>query len=74
MNVVYRTGPEIRRPTVKEAIRAKMKVPREFYVVDQHNEREIKALLQDAVKAEPDKDYEHVLDRVAHTLIAKKLE
>lgn len=60
--------------TLAQAIREKMKVLREFYVVDKNNEKEIKQQLLDAVKAEPDKDFDIVLDRVAHTMIERKLD
>jgi hypothetical protein len=64
---------EDRKPTVKEAINAKMKVLREFYVVDESNDREIRAELKAAVDAHPGRDYELVLDQVAHRMIAEKL-
>lgn len=63
-----------RKPTPKMAIEAKMKVLREFYVVDSSNEREIRGKLQAAINANPEKDYELVLDRVAHSMIEKKLK
>lgn len=59
--------------SLSQAIREKMKVLREFYVVDKNNEKEIKQMLIDAVKAEPDKSFDVVIDRVAHTLIERKL-
>ena len=58
---------------LNQAIKEKMKVLREFYVVDKDNEKEIKQQLIDAVDAEPEKDFDIVLDRVAHTLIERKL-
>lgn len=62
-----------RKPTVKEAIAAKMKVLREFCIMNDRNKDQIQKMLQDAIDAQPDKDYELVLDRVAHTLISQKL-
>lgn len=59
--------------TLDQAIREKMKVLKDFYVVDSKNEKEIKQQLIDAVHAEPNKDFDIVLDRVAHTLIQRKL-
>lgn len=61
------------KPSVDEAVDAKMKVLEEFYIVDKMNYDEIKSQLLEAIKSQPGKDYELVLDRVAHTLIAAKL-
>ena len=76
MNVIEHVGgyytPD--KPSVKEAINAKMKVLREFYVVDDSNEREIRGELKAAVNAHPGRDYELVLDQVAHTMIMEKLK
>ena len=62
------------KPSVKQAINAKMKVLREFCVVDKKNEDSIRKYLQAAVDANPNHDYEHVLDRAAQVLIKQKLE
>lgn len=62
-----------RKPTVKQAINAKIKVLKELCVVDNKNADTIRKQLQRAIDAHPNMDYEHVLDQVAHTLIAKKL-
>lgn len=77
MNVIEHTDSRWyapRKPSVKEAINAKMKVLREFYIVDKDNEDEIRNQLEAAIKAHPDEDYERVLDRVAHTMIERKLD
>ena len=55
--------------TVEQAIKEKMKVLREFYIVNEHNEKSIELNLWDAIKAEPNKNFDIVLDRVAHTMI-----
>ena len=60
-------------PTVDEAVKAKMKVLREFYVVDETNENLVEQYLRDHISASHGKDYEAVLDRVAHKLISEKL-
>lgn len=60
--------------TLNQAIQEKMKVLKEFYVVDRNNEKQIKQRLIDAVNAEPTKDFDIVLDRVAQTLIKEKLD
>lgn len=61
------------KPTVDEAVKAKMKVLREFYIVDKSNEHLVEQYLRDHINAHPDKDFEAILDRVAHELIAAKL-
>lgn len=63
-----------RKPTVKEAVAAKMKVLKEFYVVNRLNKTEIEEQLWAAIKAHPESDYEVVLDQVSHKLIAEKLK
>ena len=57
---------------VERAIDEKMKVLEEFYIVNDHNEKTIRDRLTAAVKAEPDKDYDVVLDRVAKKFIEEK--
>ena len=64
---------EYRKPTVKEAVAAKMKVLQEFYIVTDHNRDTIQKQLEDAIAAQPNRDYELVLDQVAHMLISQKL-
>lgn len=61
------------QPTKKQAVRAKLKVLRDFGVVDDDNEYSIKEQLNDAIKANPYRDYEIVLDQVAQEMIMKKL-
>ena len=73
MRVVQKVNYVADERTLPQAIREKMKVLREFYVVDKNNEKEIKQKLLDAVRAEPDKNFDIVLDRVAHTMIERKL-
>ena len=74
MNVIIHNPYVAPERTAKQAINEKMKVLREFYVVDDNNESEIKSLLTQAVEAEPNKNFDIVLDRVAHSLIEKKLD
>ena len=74
MRVVKSIEYVYRKPSVKEAINAKMKVLREFCIVDRTNENEIRKQLQDAIDAHPEKDYELVLDTVARTLINRKFK
>lgn len=63
-----------RRPSVKQAINQKMRVLREFCVVDKDNEDSIRTYLKAAVDANLKYDYEHVLDRAAQVLIKQKLD
>lgn len=59
--------------TVEKAIEEKMKVLEEFYVVDKNNEREIRAMLWEAIHKYPNRDFDIVLDQVAKALISEKL-
>lgn len=59
--------------TFEQAINEKMKVLRDFYIVDKRNEKIIEQKLIDAVKAEPNKNFDIVIDRVAHTMIMNRL-
>lgn len=61
------------KPTKTQAINEKMKVLREFYIVNDTNEDTIKQKLTDAVNAHSDKDYERILDQIARTMISEKL-
>ena len=61
------------KQTVKQVIDEKMKILREFYVVDDDNQAEIRQLLQDAVDAQPNSDYEYALQRLTHAMVMEKL-
>ncbi len=67
-------GSDFKKPTVKQAINAKMKVLREFGVVNKENARDIKRRLQREVDAHPNRDYEVVLDQVAQPMIMEYLD
>ena len=75
MNVIQRLSGagEYKKPTKEEAVKAKMKVLREFYIVDKSNEEEIKSYLWQEILKHPNTDYESVLDHAARVLIDKKL-
>lgn len=74
MQVVQRyTIKEVNKPTIKQAINEKMRVLREFYVVDERNDTNVRQLLETAVVSSPHRDYEIVLDHVARRLIFEKL-
>ena len=59
--------------TPKQAVKAKMTVLKEFCVVNAKNESAIKAQLEQAIKDNPGRDYEVVLDQVANALIMESL-
>lgn len=59
--------------TADQAIQEKLKVLREFHIVDDRNEKSIKQKLIEAVEAEPKKNFDIILDRVAHTMIMNYL-
>lgn len=63
-----------RKPSVEEAIDAKMKVLEEFYVVTNENRDEIRRVLKSHIAAHPNRDYELALDQIAHKLIKMKLD
>lgn len=74
MRVVQRYGvKEADKPTPKQAVNEKMRVLREFYVIDNKNADEVKAMLEGAIRESPNRDYEIVLDQVARKLISNKL-
>lgn len=74
MNVIVHKKYVPAERTLEQAIKEKMQVLEEFYVVNGKNEKDIRNQLISAVEAEPDKDFDIVLDRVAHTMITKKLD
>ena len=60
------------RRTAEQAVEEKMRVLKDFYVVDQNNADDIRRRLKLAIADEPNTDFDIVLDRVAKTLIAKR--
>lgn len=60
--------------TDQQAVDAKIQVLRDFYIVDDDNEDEIRNILEQALKAEPHKDRDVILDREAKKLIEEKLK
>jgi hypothetical protein len=73
MRVVERVPYVPAERKLDQAINEKIKVLREFYIVDDHNEEAIRQKLIKAVKAEPNKNFDIILDRVAHTMIMNRL-
>lgn len=63
-----------RKPTVKEAVTTKLKILREFGAVTKKNAKEIEERLLAEIKANPNRDYELVLDKIGTKLIMDYLE
>lgn len=57
----------------ERAIREKLGVLRDFYIVDDGNESEYRDILQKAIDARPNGDVEMILDRTARKLIDGRL-
>lgn len=58
-----------RKPSIKQAVNSKLKVLRDFYIVDDKNKTEYRQMLLDAVAKYPDRDYEIVLDQAAAKIL-----
>ena len=71
--VSYHPVRDLNKPSVKRAVDEKMRVLREFCVVNDKNAEQIRQKLLNAIVSESDHDYEMVLDRHARKLIAEKL-
>lgn len=59
--------------TVEDIINEKIKVLQDFYIVDAENEESIRNMLITAVRDNPHRDPNVVVDGIAKTLIAEKL-
>lgn len=74
MNIIQHFTPkDYTKPTKEQAVKAKMKVLKDFYIVDRNNAAEIESYLWDEIVKHPNTDYESVLDHAARVLIDKKL-
>lgn len=74
MNVIHHVTPyAYKKPTKEEAVKAKMKVLKEFHVVNKRNAAEIETYLWSEIAKHSTRDYEIVLDQAAHTLIDRKM-
>lgn len=75
MRVVERCPPcIIPKRTVDQAVQEKIKVLEDFCIVDFRNREEVEQKLYDAVSAEPNSNFDLVLDRVAHSMIMNRLD
>lgn len=59
--------------TPQKAIDEKIKVLREFCVVDTRNEDAVRERLEKAIAERPDAHFDTVVDRIAKQMIAEKL-
>lgn len=57
----------------KQAINEKIKVLKDFYIVDKRNEESIRAQMQAELDKRPDVEFDRVLDSFAKKLIGEKL-
>lgn len=57
----------------ERAVREKLGVLRDFYIVDDNNIDEYRAILEDAIEAHPGGNVDAILDRTARKLIDKRL-
>lgn len=74
---IEKLPPNDRRATtrsVDSAIKEKLKVLREFDIVDDRNESSIEAKMRKAIADNPDTHFDRVLDKFARKLIDEKLE
>ena len=63
-----------RKPSLKQAVSSKMRVLRDFYIVDDKNKNEYKKILLNAVAKYPNRDYEIVLDQTAAKIISERFD
>ena len=74
MQIVQRyTIKDADKLTPKQAINRKMRILREFCVVNDNNADEVRAMLESSILSTPGRDYEIVLDQVTRKLIFNKL-
>lgn len=62
------------KKTPKTIINNKIRVLKDFYVVDETNEDKLRKKMEQALKDHPNEDPEVVLDHFAHPLIQEKLK
>lgn len=63
-----------KKSPVDTYIHKKIKLLKDFTVVNEDNEEEIKGRLYDAVKKYPNRNHEIIIDAVARHLIKKRLD
>lgn len=69
----HREANRIRYRKPELAIREKLKVLREFYIVDDENEESFKRQMERAIAENPDVHFDRVLDGFARGLISEKM-
>lgn len=62
------------KPTLKQAVSEKLRILRDFCIVDDKNKREYKGILLDAVAKYPNRDYEIVLDQITAKLLTERFD
>lgn len=68
-----RYGIRAEKPTLDEVVKEKMKVLKDFKVVSMRNKAEIEQQLFDEAKANPNRDYEIVLEQITQSMIMESL-
>lgn len=68
-----RSGKHTPKRTAETAVKEKLKVLREFCIVDDRNETVIRERLEKAIADKPDLNFDVVLDRMAKRMINEKL-
>lgn len=68
-----RTRQYILQRDVNDAINEKIKVLKDFYIVDKRNEEAVRAQMKAEIERRSDVDFDRVLDTFAKKLIDKKL-
>lgn len=66
-------GAYVPQRDAKQAIEEKIRVLKDFYIVDKSNEEPVRAQMQAELDKRPEVDFDIVLDRFAKKLIGKKL-
>lgn len=57
---------------IKQAINEKIRVLKDFYIVDKSNEETVRAQMQAAIDERPNVEFDRVLDSFAKKLIGEK--
>ena len=60
------------KPTLKQAVNEKLRILRDFCIVDDKNKREYKGILLEAVSKYPNRDYEVVLDQAVAKILTER--
>lgn len=72
-SVDHREANRVRYRKPDLAVKEKLKVLREFYIVDDENEESFKHQMERAIAENPDVHFDRVLDGFARKLISEKM-